>query len=119
MLWLLLFFAFLQPDSNASAPAQDAAQSASAQEQKATPVTDDPVFFVNVQLVQVDVQVFAKKTGRSVGSLSKEDFELYEDGARQQVTEISRDQLPLSVVLLFDLTDSVRPVLKPLAAGAL
>jgi VWFA-related protein len=32
---------------------------------------------------------------------------------------MSQNQLPLSVVLMFDLTFTVRPVLKPLAAGAL
>ena len=85
--------------------------------QQSTP--DDQVIRVNVELVQVDAQVLEKKTGRPVGSLSKEDFQLYEDGAQQPIAEISRDQLPLSVVLLFDLTFSVQPVLKPLAAGAL
>ena len=54
-----------------------------------------------------------------MGSLSKEDFQLYEDGVQQQIAELSRNQLPLSVVLLFDLTASVQPVLKALAAGAL
>ena len=88
-----------------------------AQEQQSAP--DDQVIRVNVELVQVDVQVQQKKTGRPVGSLSKEDFQLYEDGVQQQIAELSRNQLPLSVVLLFDLTASVQPVLKPLAAGAL
>jgi VWFA-related protein len=88
-----------------------------AQELQSAP--DDPVIRVNVELVQVDVQVLEKKTGRPVGSLSKEDFQLYDSGVQQRIVELSRDQLPLSVVLLFDLTDSVRPVLKPLAAGAL
>jgi VWFA-related protein len=37
----------------------------------------------------------------------------------QQISSFSQDEMPLSVVLLFDLTDSVRPVLKPLAEGAL
>lgn len=86
---------------------------ASAQEQQ------QPVFRVDVQLVQVDVQVLEKKTGRPVGSLSKDDFQLYEDGVPQHLAEVSRDQLPLSVVLLFDLTFTVQPVLKHLAAGAL
>jgi VWFA-related protein len=80
---------------------------------------DDLVIRVNVELVQLDAQVLEKKTGRPVGSLSKEDFQLYEDGIQQQIAELSRDQLPLSVVLLFDLTLSVQPVLKPLASGAL
>ena len=80
---------------------------------------DGQVIRVNVQLVQVDVQVMEKKSGRPVGSLNREDFQLYEDGVQQRIAELTRDQLPLSVVLLFDLTDTVRPVLKPLAAGAL
>ncbi|HEV3037797.1 MAG TPA: VWA domain-containing protein [Candidatus Angelobacter sp.] len=81
--------------------------------------TSDQVIRVTVEMVQVDAQVLQKKTGRPVGLLNKEDFRLFEDGVQQSVAEMSRDQLPLSVVLLFDLTDSVRPVLKPLAAGAL
>jgi len=83
------------------------------------PTQDDEVIRVNVQLVQVDAQVLEKKTGRAVSSLRKEDFQLYEDGVQQKIAELSRDQFPLSVVLLFDLTDSVRPVLKQLGAGAL
>src|ERR1700730_17128606 len=88
-----------------------------AQEQQGIP--DDQVIRVSVELVQVDVQVLEKKTGRPVGSLTKEDFQLYDDGVQQNIAELSRDQLPLSVVLLFDLTESVRPVLKPLAEGSL
>jgi VWFA-related protein len=91
--------------------------SGSAHGQHSTP--DDQVIRVKVELVQVDVRVLKKKTGRTVGSLSKEDFQLYEDGVQQQIAELSQDQLPLSVVLLFDLTATVQPVLKPLAAGAL
>jgi Ca-activated chloride channel family protein len=93
------------------------ARSGEAQEQLSAP--DDQVIRVNVELVQLDAEVLQKKTGRPVGSLSKEDFELYEDGVRQQIAELSQGQLPLSVVLLFDLTASVQPVLKPLASGAL
>ena len=73
----------------------------------------------DVNLVQIDAQVLQKKTGRPVGTLAKEDFLLEEDGVSQHIAQLSRDQLPLSVVLLFDLTLSVQPVLKPLAAGAL
>jgi VWFA-related protein len=74
---------------------------------------------VNVRVVLVDAQVTNKKTQQVVNSLKKDDLEIYEDGVRQQISFFSQDELPLSVVLLFDLTDSVRPVLKPLADGAL
>ncbi len=78
-----------------------------------------PVYRVDVHVVQVDTQVLNKKTRHAVRDLKKEGFELYEDDVRQQVSSFSQDTLPLSVVLLFDLTDSVRPVLKSLADGAL
>jgi VWFA-related protein len=82
-------------------------------------VQDGEVYRVSVRLVLVDAQVIDKKTHQMVSSLKKEDLEIYEDGVQQQISTFSQDELPLSVVLLFDLTDSVRPVLKPLAAGAL
>ena len=80
---------------------------------------DDPVFKVNSDLVLVDVQVVSKKTGRTIGDLKRGDFEIYEDGVKQDIAFFSQNTLPLSIVFLFDLTESVQPVLKPLGAGAL
>ena len=79
----------------------------------------ETIFRSNVRLVVVDAQVLNKKTGYNVDGLTPGDFRLYENGLRQQISYLSQDELPLSVVFLFDLTDSVRPVLEPLAAGAL
>ncbi|HEV3317755.1 MAG TPA: VWA domain-containing protein [Candidatus Angelobacter sp.] len=79
----------------------------------------EQVFRVRVELVVVDAQVLNKKTKRPVEAMRREDFQLYENGIRQQITSFSQDELPLSLVFLFDLTDSVRPVLQPLAEGAL
>jgi VWFA-related protein len=84
-----------------------------------TPEPQTPVYRVDVHVVQVDAQVLSKKTRQAARELKKEDFELYEDNVRQHVSSFSQDSLPLSVVLLFDLTDSVRPVLKSLGEGAL
>jgi VWFA-related protein len=63
--------------------------------------------------------VLHKKTRQTVTTLKREDFQVFEDNVQQEITSFSQDELPMSVVLLFDLTDSVRPVLKPLAAGAM
>jgi VWFA-related protein len=76
-------------------------------------------FKASTELVVVDALVEHKKTGAAIGSLQRDDFEIYEDKVRQQITQFSRDTVPLSIVFLFDMTDSVRPVLKPLAEGAL
>lgn len=82
--------------------------------------TSDPgTYRVNVRLVTVDAQVVDKKSGHAISTLQPGDFEVYEDKVPQKISSFSQDELPLSVVLLFDLTDSVRPVLKPLAQGAL
>jgi VWFA-related protein len=81
--------------------------------------TDDDVIRVKTELVVVDAQVLNKKTGQIVGGLRPGDFQLLEDGVKQDISFFSQDKLPLSIILLFDLTDTVRPVLKPLAAGAL
>lgn len=80
---------------------------------------DSGIYRVNVQLVTVDAQVVDKKSGHAVPALKPGDFQVFEDKIPQQISSFSQDELPLSVVLLFDLTDSVRPVLKPLADGAL
>jgi VWFA-related protein len=79
----------------------------------------EPVFRFNVHEVILDAQVLSKKTRRSVPELKPEDFRVYEDDQLQKLTAFSRDKFPLSIVILFDLTDSVRPVLKTLGEGAL
>lgn len=66
----------------------------------ALPAAD--VVKVDVDLVAVDALVLQKKTARVVGGLKKEDFLLFEDGAKQEITHFSQDTLPLSVLLLID-----------------
>ena len=73
---------------------------------------------VDVRLVQVDAQVINKKTHQVAGSLRQDDLQVYEDGVQQQISAFSQDELPLSVVLLVDLTDTARPVLQALTQGA-
>src|SRR5262252_6393836 len=74
--------------------------------------TTEPLFRVTVRVEVVDAQVISKKTKHAVNALKREDFVVYEDNVQQEITSFSQDQLPLSVVILFDLTDSVRPVLR-------
>lgn len=82
-------------------------------------VQEQSVYRLDVRLVMVDAQVLDKKSGHSIPALAPRDFEILEDKVPQQISSFSQDELPLSIILLFDLTDSVRPVLKPLAQGAL
>ncbi|HXC44519.1 MAG TPA: VWA domain-containing protein [Candidatus Dormibacteraeota bacterium] len=77
-----------------------------------------PVFHISTQFVVFDALVHIKKTDSMVGNLEAKDFLLSEDHAPQSITYFSHEQLPLSIVFLFDLTRSVRPILRPLAKGA-
>ena len=74
---------------------------------------------LSVDLVLVEAEVLNKKTGQAVEGLKREDFILYEDGIRQQITHFSKDKLPLSVLILLDVSGSVWATIKKLREGAL
>src|SRR5579864_39270 len=78
---------------------------------------DAGVVRVDVNLVLVDATV-KPKTGQIMGALKKENFELREDGVAQKLEVFSRDELPLNVALVLDLSDSIGPFLGPLREAA-
>jgi Ca-activated chloride channel family protein len=68
--------------------------------------------------VVFDAQVIDKKTRKVFGGLRREDFEIYEENIRQPIVYFSQDQLPLSVLLLLDISRSVTPIIEQVGAGA-
>ena len=72
---------------------------------------------VDVNLVVLDATV-KTKDGQIMGDLKKEDFEIREDGIAKKVELFSRDELPLNVALVLDLSDSIGPFLGPLRDAA-
>ena len=72
---------------------------------------------VDVNLVLVDATV-KTKDGQILANLKKDDFEVREDGVAQKVEIFSRDELPLDVALVLDLSDSIGPFLAPLRDAA-
>src|ERR1700682_6733442 len=69
------------------------------------------VIKVDTDLVVFDVQVVDKKPRRVIGDLTRDDFEVSENGVRQPVSYFGREELPLSILLLLDVSGSVRPIL--------
>jgi VWFA-related protein len=81
-------------------------------------IDQDDVVKVNTDLVVLDAQVVDKKTGKPFATLRKEDFEIFEENIRQQIAYFSQDQLPLSILLLLDVSRSVRPIIGQIGEGA-
>lgn len=66
------------------------------------------LFRVPVNLVNVLVTVSSKKGG-FITDLSRDDFHVFEDDVRQEITNFSKDtNLPLTLALLVDTSSSVR-----------
>ena len=78
---------------------------------------DENVIRVGVNLVMVDATV-KTKGGQIMADLKKGDFEVREDGVTQKIEVFSRDELPLNVALVLDLSDSIGPFLGPLRDAA-
>ena len=76
------------------------------------------VIHVDVNLVLLDATV-KTKAGQILGDLKQDSFELREDGLPQKIEIFSRDELPLNVALVLDLSDSIGPFLGPLRQAAL
>src|SRR5215510_6632778 len=74
---------------------------------------------IKTDLVALDALVTDKKTREVIRDLRLQDFELFEDDAKQQIEHFSQDKLPLSVVLLLDISPSVHPVIEEVRNGAL
>jgi VWFA-related protein len=72
----------------------------------------EDVIKLKSELVVVDVQALSHKTGRVINGLKKEDFTVTEDGVKQHIESFSQDKLPLSIVLLLDVSGSVSPVIE-------
>jgi Ca-activated chloride channel homolog len=75
------------------------------------------VIHVDVNLVLLDATV-KTKAGKIIDGLKKDDFELREDGVPQKIDIFGRDELPLNVALVLDLSDSIGPFLGPLREAA-
>ncbi len=73
----------------------------------------DQTYRVNVDLVNVLCSVFDKNTNSFVTNLTREDFSVYEDNQKQEIKNFAREtDLPLTIAMLIDTSQSVAPKLK-------
>ena len=79
---------------------------------------DPPVVFKSdVSLVRVDVQVI-DSNNRAMANLRRQDFEVRESGQVREIVNFGRENLPLDLVLLLDVSGSMRPHVERIANAA-
>lgn len=66
---------------------------------------DQPVIRTEVQQIFVPVTV-ASQAGEPVTDLVRKDFHLFEDGVEQEIINCAREEVPLNVVFLMDISHS-------------
>ena len=88
-----------------------------AQSRPATQDTNIPTISVSVNLVKVPFSVFDLK-GNLVSDLRREDFQVWEDQAPQQIRSFGLDMNPVSVVLMLDTSMSEKSEMKKIKAAA-
>jgi len=73
----------------------------------------DQTYRVSVDLVNIFCSAFDRNTNAFVTTLTKDDFSVYEDNKKQELVNFSREaNLPLTIAVLIDTSQSVAPKLK-------
>ena len=70
------------------------------------PLRDPRVFRSAVELTSITATV-RDQDGRLVTGLTREAFEIHEDGVRQEITQFTNERVPVSLAVLLDISDSM------------
>jgi VWFA-related protein len=74
--------------------------------QQQPPITDNKLFQSGIEITSVTATV-TDKDGHLVHDLPQDMFEVYEDGARQTITQFTRERVPIGLGVLLDVSDSM------------
>src|SRR5262249_7240452 len=85
---------------------QPAVRVAAQQPPATPPSTQQPSFRVGVDIVSLNV-IVTEGGGRYVTDLASEDFNVFEDGVKQDVTFFNKTTLPIALSLLLDTSASM------------
>lgn len=81
-----------------------------------TAALQEPVFRAEVAVVRLDVQV--TEGGRTVRGLTERDFVVRDEGVPQRILHFAHEEEPLDVLLLLDVSGSMRRHVEQVAAAA-
>lgn len=72
------------------------------EEEEKNAIVDDEVLKVDTNIVSVDAVVFNKKSGQIITGLKKENFAVFENGIKQEVTQFATPEAPITVSLVVE-----------------
>lgn len=78
---------------------------------------EGPTFSTGVSLVHADAEIVTAE-GRTLSGFKKEDFRVFDQGKEQHILYFSEGQEPLDLILLFDVSGSMRPKVQEVADAA-
>ena len=78
---------------------------------------EPPLFRAKVALVRVDAEV-TTPDGRILTGFAKDDFRVFDDRKEQPIVHFSAGDEPLDLIILFDVSGSMRPKVQEVAAAA-
>ena len=70
--------------------------------QTTSPPSQDQSLRLRTDLVTIDVLPVQKRTGHTLPNLTRYDFTISEDGVKQTISHFSKEELPISILLLVD-----------------
>jgi Ca-activated chloride channel homolog len=100
----------VEPSEGAGTPATSA---------ETEEISEGDIIRVDSQLTTLNVSVVERNTSRGVMGLTQRDFELLEDGTRQEIVQFESSEAPFDLVLLIDVSGSTRDKVKLIRAAAL
>jgi VWFA-related protein len=88
---------------NASGDPEEAAKEQDKQDRQKVDKTVPPANIkIDTNIVNVEAVVYNKKTGGVLQGLKKENFEIYEDGVKQDIENFATPQAPVTMVMLLE-----------------
>ena len=72
------------------------------QEQEKNAAVDPGIEKVESNIVSVDAVVYNKKTGQIITGLKKENFAIFEDGVKQNISNFATPESPITVTLVVE-----------------
>jgi VWFA-related protein len=68
----------------------------------ANTVKEEEVVTVKTNIINVDTVVYNKKSGQIITGLKQKNFEIYEEGVKQEVSNFAEPESPITVTLVVD-----------------